>query len=112
MTEKKQLDRLRQLKNKLHLRKVVKMHIDNKIHIIPETLAGGLKEYKQPVTLNQQIASSRFPQELTPNKRMYSEEIGFRKQGDGCKMPNLRLLYRKDEINSDKEKSRRMAMME
>ena len=27
-------------------------------------------------------------------------------------MPNLRLFYRKDEINSDKEKSRHLAMME
>lgn len=90
------------------------MYIDNKIHIIPETLVGGIKEYKQPVTLNQQIASSRFPQELSlsPNKRMYSEEIGLRGQAERCKMPNLRLFYRKDEINSNKEKSKRMAMME
>lgn len=72
LTEKRQLEKIWQVKNKIHLRKQIKEKIDNKIHIIPSAYIDGLKGYRTPHTLNANIQSHRFPKQLTPTKRIYS----------------------------------------
>lgn len=85
----------------------MKEKIYNKIHIIPTGLAEGLKVYRTPVSLKNHIESSRFPLQLTPTKRMHSEEIVRKKNSENyCKMPNLKLFQRRDELNSIKESSK------
>jgi hypothetical protein len=85
------------VKNKIYLRKQIKEQINNKIHIIPTEFAEGLKGYRHPLKLNLHIQSSRFPLQLTPTKRMHSEEVVRKNNGEiNCKMPNLKRCYRRD----------------
>jgi hypothetical protein len=113
MAEKRQLDKIRQVKNKVYLRRLIKEQVSYKVHIIPSALARGIKNYQQPETLSSQIASSRFPQDPPPTKRVYSEEIARKGLSDRfCKMPNLKLFYRRDELNSIKESAKYQNILE